>query len=137
MILTAALMIAGATLTLLLSGVRFLSAFGPSMAVAVIVSALVAMTLVPAALAIFGRALLWPRGLGRQASEEGAEPDAARGGARRTRPPARRRRQASGADRDSSASLVLLVGRERIAPTAARQPGDARAAGDERTAPGL
>ena len=51
-------MIAGATLTLLLSGVRFLSAFGPSMAVAVIVSALVAMTLVPAALAIFGRALL-------------------------------------------------------------------------------
>jgi putative drug exporter of the RND superfamily len=71
-ILTAALMIAGATLTLLLSGVRFLSAFGPSMAAAVIVSALVAMTLVPAALAIFGRALLWPRGL-RRPSEEGAE----------------------------------------------------------------
>ncbi len=70
-ILTAALMIAGATLTLLLSGVRFLSAFGPSMAVAVIVSALVAMTLVPAALAIFGRALLWPRGLARQSSGEG------------------------------------------------------------------
>jgi putative drug exporter of the RND superfamily len=72
-ILTAALMIAGATLTLLLSGVRFLSAFGPSMAVAVIVSALVAMTLVPAALAIFGRVLLWPRGLGRQSSEGGDE----------------------------------------------------------------
>jgi RND superfamily putative drug exporter len=72
-ILTAALMIAGATLTLLLSGVRFLSAFGPSMAVAVIVSALVAMTLVPAALAIFGRALLWPRGLGQQSSEGGDE----------------------------------------------------------------
>jgi RND superfamily putative drug exporter len=69
-ILTAALMIAGATLTLLLSGVRFLSAFGPSMAVAVIVSALVAMTLVPAALAIFGRALLWPRGIGEQSSED-------------------------------------------------------------------
>jgi RND superfamily putative drug exporter len=57
-------MIAGATLTLLLSGVRFLGAFGPSMAVAVIVAALVAITLVPAALAIFGRALLWPRGTG-------------------------------------------------------------------------
>jgi len=70
-ILTAALMIAGATLTLLLSGVRFLSAFGPSMAVAVVVSALVAMTLVPAALAIFGKALLWPRGLGEQSAEEG------------------------------------------------------------------
>jgi RND superfamily putative drug exporter len=69
-ILTAALMIAGATLTLLLSGVSFLSAFGPSMAVAVIVSALVAMTLVPAALAIFGRALLWPRGVGEQSPED-------------------------------------------------------------------
>jgi RND superfamily putative drug exporter len=73
-ILTAALMIAGATLTLLLSGVRFLSAFGPSMAVAVVVSGLAAMTLVPAALAIFGRALLWPRGLGRQPSEEKRPP---------------------------------------------------------------
>jgi RND superfamily putative drug exporter len=76
-ILTAALMIAGATLTLLLSGVRFLSAFGPSMAVAVIVSALVAMTLVPAALAIFGRALLWPRGVAEQSSGDAdAEKDA-------------------------------------------------------------
>lgn len=57
---TAALMIAGATLTLLLSGVRFLSAFGPGMAVAVIVGAAVALTLIPAMLAIFGRVLLWP-----------------------------------------------------------------------------
>jgi RND superfamily putative drug exporter len=71
-ILTAALMIAGATLTLLLSGVRFLSAFGPSMAVAVGVSALVAMTLVPAALATFGRALLWPRGVGQEPPEGAA-----------------------------------------------------------------
>jgi RND superfamily putative drug exporter len=68
-ILTAALMIAGATLTLLLSGVRFLSAFGPSMSVAVIVSALVAMTLVPAVLAILGPVLLWPRGLAQQSSQ--------------------------------------------------------------------
>lgn len=84
-ILTAALMIAGATLTLLLSGVRFLSAFGPSMAVAVIVSALVAMTLVPAALAIFGRTLLWPHGLTERSPEDAdREKDAAdeRGGAR-------------------------------------------------------
>jgi putative drug exporter of the RND superfamily len=60
-IATAALMIAGATLTLLLSGVRFLSAFGPGMAVAVVVGAAVALTFVPAVLAIFGRALFWPR----------------------------------------------------------------------------
>ena len=59
-ILTAALMIAGATLTLLLSGVRFLSAFGPGMAIAVIVGAAVALTFIPAMLAIFGRALFWP-----------------------------------------------------------------------------
>lgn len=57
---TAALMIAGATLTLLLSGVRFLSAFGPGMAVAVLVGAAVALTFIPAMLAIFGRILLWP-----------------------------------------------------------------------------
>jgi len=85
-ILTAALMIAGATLTLLLSGVRFLSAFGPSMAVAVVVAALVAMTLVPAALAIFGRALLWPRGLGEVSpdgdGERAEEPGTERAGAR-------------------------------------------------------
>ncbi|MDQ3725338.1 MAG: MMPL family transporter [Actinomycetota bacterium] len=59
-IATAALMIAGAALTLLLSGVRFLSAFGPGLAVAVLVGAAVALTFVPAMLAIFGRILLWP-----------------------------------------------------------------------------
>jgi RND superfamily putative drug exporter len=58
---TAALMIAGATLTLLISGVHFLAAFGPAMAIAVLIAAAVALTLIPAALAIFGRALLWPR----------------------------------------------------------------------------
>lgn len=78
-VLTAALMIAGATLTLLLSGVRFLSAFGPSMAVAVIVSALVAMTLVPAALAIFGRAMLWPRGLEKRSAGESKSPQGVSG----------------------------------------------------------
>src|SRR5215203_2834241 len=57
---TAALMIAGATLTLLLSGVPFLSAFGPGMAITVLVGAAVALTFVPAMLAIFGRLLLWP-----------------------------------------------------------------------------
>lgn len=58
---TAALMIAGATLTLLISGVPFLEAFGPAMAIAVLLAAAAALTLVPAALAIFGGALLWPR----------------------------------------------------------------------------
>jgi RND superfamily putative drug exporter len=69
-IFTAALMIAGATLTLLISGMSFLAAFGPAMAVAVVVAAAVAMTLVPAALAIFGRVLLWPRRPNIQSTEQ-------------------------------------------------------------------
>lgn len=73
-ILTAALMIAGATLTLLISGVDLLAAFGPAMALAVVIAAAVALTLVPAALAIFGRALLWPRGAG---EPEVTDPDGA------------------------------------------------------------
>ncbi len=73
-IATASLMIAGATLTLLVSGVNFLSAFGPGNSVAVLIAAAVALTFVPAAIAIFGPRLLWP---GRtheseQPAEEGA-----------------------------------------------------------------
>ncbi len=58
---TAALMIAGATMTLSLSGVDFLSAFGPAMAISVLVAAFVSLTFLPACLAIFGRAVFWPR----------------------------------------------------------------------------
>jgi RND superfamily putative drug exporter len=57
---TAALMIAGATMTLALAGVDFLSAFGPAMAISVLVAALVSLTFVPACLALFGRAVFWP-----------------------------------------------------------------------------
>ncbi len=78
-ILTAALMIAGATLTLLISGVHLLASFGPAMAIAVGVAALVALTLVPAALAIFGRALLWPRGVGNVETSEGENAGERRG----------------------------------------------------------
>jgi RND superfamily putative drug exporter len=78
-ILTAALMIAGATLTLLLSGVRFLSAFGPSMAVAVGVAAAVAVTLVPASLAIFGHFLLWPHPQSDRQRNPADEPNAEAG----------------------------------------------------------
>lgn len=73
-ILTAAAIIAFSTLTLLISGVRFLSAFGPSMAVAVVVAAAVAVTLIPASLAIFGRLVFWPRSRGeRQHPADGAD----------------------------------------------------------------
>ena len=60
---TAALMIAGATMTLSLSGVDFLSAFGPAMAISVLVAAAVSLTFIPACLAIFGRFVFWPHRL--------------------------------------------------------------------------
>ena len=73
-ILTAAAIIACSTLTLLISGVRFLSAFGPSMAVAVVVAATAAVTLIPTSLAIFGRLVFWPRSRGeRQHPADGAD----------------------------------------------------------------
>jgi RND superfamily putative drug exporter len=78
---TAALMIAGATMTLTLSGVDFLSAFGPAMAISVLVAAVVSLTFVPACLAILGRAVFWPRRV--EAPADGAprepEPPRARG----------------------------------------------------------
>jgi RND superfamily putative drug exporter len=77
---TAALMIAGATLTLLISGVPFLEAFGPALAIAVLVAAAAALTLIPAALAIFGRALLWPHRP--QVEEEPAVPATEESGTR-------------------------------------------------------
>jgi RND superfamily putative drug exporter len=82
-IFTAALMIAGATLTLLISGMSFLADFGPAMAVAVVVAAAVAMTLVPAALAIFGRSLFWPHPLVAEDTDQAAGAEAGSGGARR------------------------------------------------------
>jgi len=77
-VLTAGLMIAGATLTLLLSGVRFLTAFGPGLAVAVAVGVAVALTFVPAMLATMGPLLLAPRGR-RPARDAGSEPERRRG----------------------------------------------------------
>jgi RND superfamily putative drug exporter len=78
---TAALMIAGATMTLSLSGVAFLSAFGPAMAISVLVGAAVSLTFIPACLAIFGRFVLWPHRLDPvDEDEDGAE--AGTGGAR-------------------------------------------------------
>jgi putative drug exporter of the RND superfamily len=59
-VLTAGLMISGALLTLMLSGVQFLSTFGPGMAIAITVGVAVALTFVPAVLATMGPLLLRP-----------------------------------------------------------------------------
>ncbi|HEY2477237.1 MAG TPA: MMPL family transporter [Solirubrobacterales bacterium] len=75
---TAALMIAGATMTLSLSGVDFLSAFGPAMAISVLVAAFVSLTFLPACLAILGRFVFWPHRLevaeNEPAADDGAAP---------------------------------------------------------------
>ena len=63
-ILVAALTVAGSAASLALADLEFLRVLGPALAVSVMVSAVVALTIVPAALASFGRWILWP-GFGR------------------------------------------------------------------------
>lgn len=66
-----------ATATLLAAQLEFLRVFGPGLAASVLIALLVAVTFIPACLAIFGRALFWPRrpGVelsGTESSEESA-----------------------------------------------------------------
>jgi RND superfamily putative drug exporter len=75
---TAALMIAGATMTLAISGVDFLSAFGPAMAISVLVAAFVSLTFLPTCLALFGRFVFWPHKLEVAAAEEAPEAEGPR-----------------------------------------------------------
>ncbi|MEO6496871.1 MAG: MMPL family transporter [Solirubrobacteraceae bacterium] len=60
-IVTAGLTVIGATITLLTAQLDFLKVFGPGLAVSVLIALLVSITLIPACLAIIGRALFWPR----------------------------------------------------------------------------
>jgi putative drug exporter of the RND superfamily len=99
---TAALMIAGATLTLSLSGVDFLSAFGPAMAISVLVAAALSLTFIPACLAIFGRFIFWPH---RLEAGDGDPTEAAEG-----RPRARGRVVGLAARHPVIVILLCLVG---------------------------
>lgn len=71
-VLTAGLVIALATGALYFAHLGFLHALGPGLAITIAVSALVALTFVPAALAVAGRRVLWPRGAaaGRRSEDE-------------------------------------------------------------------
>lgn len=60
-ILTAGLAVAGASAALIVAKLGFLQAFGPGMALSVLVTILVALTFLPAALAVAGTRLYWPR----------------------------------------------------------------------------
>jgi putative drug exporter of the RND superfamily len=59
-VVTAGLIVAVGSGSLVIGNLGFFRAFGPGMAVTVLVTMAVAATLVPALLAIFGRALFWP-----------------------------------------------------------------------------
>lgn len=59
-ILTAGIMVAAGTACLLVASLSFFRALGPGMALTVLVGLVVAVTFVPATLAIFGRLLFWP-----------------------------------------------------------------------------
>jgi putative drug exporter of the RND superfamily len=59
-VFTAGLVVAAGLATLRLASINFVQSLGPAMAVVVLVSLAVSITLVPAAMRIFGRALFWP-----------------------------------------------------------------------------
>ncbi len=59
-VVTAGLIVAGGTLALVAGQLAFFRAFGPGMALTVAISLLVAITFVPAALAILGARVFWP-----------------------------------------------------------------------------
>jgi putative drug exporter of the RND superfamily len=60
-IVTAGLTVVGASAALVVARLGFFQAFGPGMAMAVLIGLAVAVTLIPALLAIGGRAVFWPR----------------------------------------------------------------------------
>jgi RND superfamily putative drug exporter len=70
-VFTAGWLIALGLTTLLAGSIGFVQALGPSMAIVVLVSMIVCVTLVPALIAIFGRVLFWP-GLRRPDTAVGA-----------------------------------------------------------------
>ena len=59
-ILACGLAVAGGSAALVVADLGFLRAFGPGMAVAILIALLVTLTLLPALLAVAGRALFWP-----------------------------------------------------------------------------
>ena len=63
LIIAAGLMVAAGTAALTVASQRFFRDFGPGMAVTVLLGLLVAVTLLPALLSLFGKALFWPRGV--------------------------------------------------------------------------
>jgi putative drug exporter of the RND superfamily len=60
-VVTAGLIVAGGTASLVAGELEFFRAFGPGMALTVLVSLGIAITLIPALMAILGQRIFWPR----------------------------------------------------------------------------
>jgi RND superfamily putative drug exporter len=71
-VVTAGLIVAGGTLSLVAGELEFFRAFGPGMALTVLITLAVAATLVPALMAILGHCFYWPT----RPSRRAAPPDA-------------------------------------------------------------
>lgn len=69
-VLVAGLTVAAGTAALLVARSGFFRAFGPGMALAVLTGVIVAVTLVPALLAVLGAAVFWPRRPGASAADQ-------------------------------------------------------------------
>jgi RND superfamily putative drug exporter len=67
---TAALIVAIGSATILVGSLDFFRAFGPGLAVSVLIGLMVSLTLVPALLGLLGRAAFWPSGLAATARDE-------------------------------------------------------------------
>jgi len=107
-ITTAGITVAAASATLVVGDLGFFRAFGPGVAMAVLVGLAVTITLVPALLAIGGRALFWPRRPGVElapglAAEE--TPSEREGRPRRTRALA----LATSRPKTTAAACILLL----------------------------
>lgn len=102
-VIAAGVTVAAGTASLLAARLTFLRDFGPGLAVAVLVAMLTALVLVPAALAVVGERLFWPR-----------EPSRARGAD-----------TASMQQADAASVQGQAGGAFRQSPESARDPGDA------------
>ena len=69
-VVTAGLIVAGGTASLMAGEIEFFRAFGPGMALTVLIALAVAVTLVPALLAILGRFAFWPGGVAERPTRE-------------------------------------------------------------------
>jgi len=108
-VITAGLITALGTATLLVGDVDFFRAFAPALALTAVVGVVVSVTLLPALLAILGRAAFWPGGV----PEEGREP-----GRRLPKPPLATRLLTTRAV--AAVAVLLLVGGLAVAATPLR-----------------